>query len=135
MPQYVVFLRAINVSGRFIKMVALAEHFRALGHANARTFINSGNVLIQSRQTSDARLGASIEEGLEPLLGFRSEVFVRSVPQLQAIAAQAQALRELHPSVSPWIKRSSHPKYITLVTEPHANTCTSWTCSLPNTHG
>lgn len=93
MPQYVAFLRAINVSGRFIKMAALAGHFRTLGHDSAKTFINSGNVLIQSRQASGASLAASIEEGLAPLLGFRSEVFVRSVPQLQAIAAQAQALR------------------------------------------
>ena len=93
MPHYVAFLRAINVSGRFIKMAALAEHFHALGHASAKTFINSGNVLIQSRQTSGERLAAALEEGLEPLLGFRSEVFVRSASQLQAIAARAQALR------------------------------------------
>nr|WP_295785424.1 DUF1697 domain-containing protein [Rhodoferax sp.] len=93
MPQYIAFLRAINVGGRFIKMATLAEHFQTLGHASAKTFINSGNVLIQSRQTSTARLAESIEDGLEPLLGFRSEVFVRSIPQLQAIAQQAQALR------------------------------------------
>ncbi|MEO7105700.1 MAG: DUF1697 domain-containing protein [Rhodoferax sp.] len=93
MPQYVAFLRAINVSGRFIKMAALADHFHTLGHSSAKTFINSGNVLLQSRVASSERLAASIEEGLEPLLGFRSEVFVRSAPHLQAIAAKAQALR------------------------------------------
>ncbi|MES2584678.1 MAG: DUF1697 domain-containing protein [Pseudomonadota bacterium] len=93
MPQYVAFLRAINVTGRFIKMVDLAEHVRTLGHANVKTYINSGNVLFQSRQLSTARLAAVMEDGLEPLLGFRAEVFVRSVPQLQAVVAQAQALR------------------------------------------
>lgn len=93
MPQYVVFLRAINVTGRFIKMAALAEHFQTLGHANAKTFINSGNVLLQSRVASGDRLAAAIEEGLEPLLGFRSEVFVRSATQFHAIATKAQALR------------------------------------------
>jgi uncharacterized protein (DUF1697 family) len=92
-PQYVAFLRAINVTGRFIKMVDLAEHVRTLGHANVSTHINSGNVLFQSRQTSAARIAAAMEDGLEPLLGFRAEVFVRTVPQLQAIAAQADALR------------------------------------------
>lgn len=98
MPQYVAFLRAINVTGRFIKMAALAEYFHTLGHTSAKTFINSGNVLIQSRQTSGERLASALEEGLEPLLGFRSEVFVRSASQLQAIAAQAQAL---HSQVGP----------------------------------
>lgn len=93
MPQYVAFLRAINVAGRFIKMADLAAHVRALGHAHVTTYINSGNVLFQSRQVSTARLAAAMEEGLEPLLGFRAEVFVRTVAQLQAIAAQAHALR------------------------------------------
>lgn len=93
MPQYIAFLRAINVGGRFLKMAQLAEHVRALGHANVTTHINSGNVVFQSRQLSTARLAAAMEEGLEPLLGFRSEAFVRSVPQLQAIAARADALR------------------------------------------
>ncbi len=93
MPQYVAFLRAINVGGRFLKMAALAEHVRTLGHANATTYINSGNVLFQSRQLSTDRLATAMEDGLEPLLGFRSEAFVRTVPQLQAIAAQAEALR------------------------------------------
>ncbi len=93
MPQYVAFLRAINVTGRFIKMVDLATHVRTLGHANVSTYINSGNVLFQSRQVSTARLATAMEDALEPLLGFRAEVFVRTVPQLQAIAAKAAALR------------------------------------------
>lgn len=93
MPQYVAFLRAINVTGRFIKMVTLAEHVRTLGHANVSTYINSGNVLFQSRQLATARLASVMEDALEPLLGFRAEVFVRTVPQLQAIAAKALALR------------------------------------------
>lgn len=93
MPQYVAFLRAINVGGRFLKMAELAEHVRSLGHAHVKTYINSGNVLFQSRQLSTERLAASLEDGLEPLLGFRSEAFVRTVPQLQAVAARAVALR------------------------------------------
>ncbi|QTN29875.1 DUF1697 domain-containing protein [Rhodoferax sp. AJA081-3] len=93
MPQYVAFLRAINVTGRFIKMVDLAEHVRTLGHTNVKTYINSGNVLFQSRQLSTSRLATALEDGLEPLLGFRAEAFVRAVPELQAVAAQALALR------------------------------------------
>ncbi len=93
MPQYIAFLRAINVTGRFIKMVDLAEHVRTLGHAHVSTHINSGNVLFQSPQVSSARLAAAMEDGLEPLLGFRAEVFVRTVPELQAVAERAAALR------------------------------------------
>lgn len=93
MPQYVAFLRAINVGGRFLKMAALAEHVRSLGHTNVKTYINSGNVLFQSRKLSTEVLAQSMEDALEPLLGFRSEAFVRTVPQLQAVAAKADALR------------------------------------------
>lgn len=93
MTQYIAFLRAINVAGRFIKMVDLAEHVRTLGHADVKTHINSGNVLFQSRQLSTARLATAMEDALEPLLGFRAEVFVRSVPELQAIVSKGQALR------------------------------------------
>ncbi|RZU02329.1 DUF1697 domain-containing protein [Rivibacter subsaxonicus] len=89
MPTYVAFLRAINVGGRFLKMSALAEHFRSLGHADARTYINSGNVVFSSRARKSDALALALTQGLEPLLGFRSEAFVRSRAEVDAIAARA----------------------------------------------
>ena len=97
MPTYVALLRAINVSGRFIKMATLAEHFRALGGYDVQTFINSGNVTFSSRTRSADALARSLEAGLEPLLGFKSEVFVRGVPDMQAIVQRAAALRSQVP--------------------------------------
>jgi uncharacterized protein (DUF1697 family) len=41
---HIAFLRAINVRGRFIKMDALCQHFRTLGHPQASSFINTGNI-------------------------------------------------------------------------------------------
>ena len=93
MPSYVALLRAINVTGRFIKMVDLSAHFAALGYADARTFINSGNVTFSSRTRSADALARGLEAGLEPLLGFKSEVFVRGVPDMRAIVQRAAALR------------------------------------------
>ena len=92
MPTYVALLRAINVTGRFIKMATLAEHFRALGGYDVQTFINSGNVIFSSRTRSADALARRFEVGLEPLLGFKSEVFVRGVPALHDIAQRAAAL-------------------------------------------
>ncbi len=92
MPHHIAFLRAINVAGRYLKMADLAEHFRSLGHTQVQTHINSGNVLFQPKpaKKSHARaLEASLEAGLEPLLGFKSEVFVRTGAESQAIAKQA----------------------------------------------
>jgi uncharacterized protein (DUF1697 family) len=98
MPQYVSFQRAINVGGRFLKMAALAEHFRALGHTDVQTFLNSGNVIFQSRARNAAQLGAKLELELEALLGFKSDAFVRTVNEVQTIAARAQALQESSPT-------------------------------------
>jgi uncharacterized protein (DUF1697 family) len=92
MQKYVAFLRAINVGGRFIKMAALAEHFHALGYADAQTFINSGNVIFSAVSRAPNALARAIESNIEPLLGFKSEVFVRSADELHAVLAQAARL-------------------------------------------
>jgi uncharacterized protein (DUF1697 family) len=93
MPVHVAFLRAINVGGRFIKMSALTEHFCALGHADAKTYINSGNVIFSTRSRSPNKLARALESGLSPLLGFNSEVFIRTQTDVEAIAARAVKLR------------------------------------------
>lgn len=98
MPPYVAFLRAINVGGRFIKMDALAGHFRTLGHADVRTFINSGNVIFSSRSNLPERLAAALDSDLPPLLGFDTAAFVRSVPQLRAVAEHAATCKAAVPA-------------------------------------
>lgn len=98
MPQHVAFLRAINVGGRYIKMAALAEHFHALGFTDAQTFINSGNVVFSSKAKDLTALASRLETQLELLLGFKSEVFVRSADAIHTMALrgreQMQRVRE-----------------------------------------
>jgi uncharacterized protein (DUF1697 family) len=96
-PTAVAFLRAINVGGRFIKMAELAAHFEALGLADVSTYINSGNVLFATRARNFSQLAAKIERDLEPLLGFKSEVFLRTPSEVHAIAAAAQSYRSAVP--------------------------------------
>jgi uncharacterized protein (DUF1697 family) len=93
----VAFLRAINVGGRFIKMAELAAHFKSLGLGDVSTYINSGNVLFSTRARNFSHLAARIERDLEPLLGFKSEVFLRTPFELHAIAATAQSHRSAVP--------------------------------------
>jgi uncharacterized protein (DUF1697 family) len=92
-PTAVAFLRAINVGGRFIKMAELAAHFESLGLADVSTYINSGNVLFSTRARDFPQLAARIERDLEPLLGFKSEVFLRTPSEVHAIAATALSHR------------------------------------------
>jgi uncharacterized protein (DUF1697 family) len=97
-PTAVAFLRAINVGGRFIKMAELAAHFESLGLAEVSTYINSGNVLFATRARNFSQLAVKIERDLEPLLGFKSEVFLRTPSEVHAIAAAAQSHRSAVPA-------------------------------------
>lgn len=86
MRRYVAFLRAINVTGRFVKMDVLANYFREFGHSEVETFITSGNVIFQSeRRPANSEIGL-IEQHLSQSLGFKSEVFVRSEHEVHRVA-------------------------------------------------
>jgi uncharacterized protein (DUF1697 family) len=96
--RHITFLRAINVTGRFVKMEALRAQFEALKFKDVETFINSGNVIFSSSAKSGTALETKIEKQLAAGLGFTTEAFVRSVDELAGAAAQqpfdAQAVRK-----------------------------------------
>lgn len=98
MPSYVAFLRAINIGGRQIKMEQLTEHFQTLGHEGAQTFIKTGNVIFQDVAQASTELEEQLENPIEELLGFRSEVFVRDASELQAILETAATIQSQVPN-------------------------------------
>ncbi|MEO6214087.1 MAG: DUF1697 domain-containing protein [Vicinamibacterales bacterium] len=83
---YVAFLRAINVGGRIVKMERLRQIFEALPIKHVSTFIASGNVLFDSAAAA-LHLEASIELQLRKHLGYPVATFMRTVPELQKVAA------------------------------------------------
>ncbi len=85
MPQYIAFLRAINVGGRTVKMTKLREIFESLGLTDVETFIASGNVIFKSRSTNADVLEKKIEQQLEKVLGFEVATLIRSPTELAAI--------------------------------------------------
>jgi uncharacterized protein (DUF1697 family) len=91
-PTHIAFLRALNVTGRFVKMDALCQHVRSLGHQQVSSFIHTGNVWFCPARGQQSALDVQLTEGLTPLLGFCSEVFVRSRAQLQAAVDTASGL-------------------------------------------
>ena len=65
MSRYVAFLRGINVSGqKLIKMEELRKHFEIPGFKNVVTYIQSGNVLFDAKETDTAKLRTKIEKML-----------------------------------------------------------------------
>jgi uncharacterized protein (DUF1697 family) len=86
MTRYVAFLRAINVGGhRLIKMEELARIFTAAGLKNARTYIQSGNVIFDATSANALALGKKIEKALRHVLGFEVPVMIRRLADIEEI--------------------------------------------------
>ncbi len=86
MPQYIAFLRGINVGGHRVKMDRLREVFEELGLTSVSTFIASGNVIFSSDSGDAPALTDQIEQHLAQNLGYEVATFLRSPSQLHAIA-------------------------------------------------
>lgn len=88
MKRYIVFLRGINVSGqKVIKMEALKEIFNKPAYKNVSTYIQSGNVLFDSKKTETAALQIKIEKLLQKHLGYEVKTVVRSQDEIIAAIA------------------------------------------------
>lgn len=87
MTKYVALLRAVNVGGtKVIKMDELRKIFGSFGLANVQTFIQSGNVIFETR--ASPTLEARLEKQLEIALGYRTIVFLRSMAEIENIVNQ-----------------------------------------------
>ena len=83
--RYVALLRAINVGGTGkLAMSELAALCAGLGLSQARTYIQSGNVVFAST-LSEARVKAKLEQALAKKLGAPVGVLVRSSTEIEAI--------------------------------------------------
>jgi uncharacterized protein (DUF1697 family) len=85
--KYIAFLRGINVGGqKTIKMEELKKTFEAMGFANVKTLLASGNVLFDAPMTSKNTLATEIEETLEKTFGHEIGVLIRTIESLQKLA-------------------------------------------------
>jgi uncharacterized protein (DUF1697 family) len=88
MAQYVAFLRGINVGGnKQVPMERLKKAFESLGFQNVRTILATGNVLFDATSASVAALAGKIEDKLKRTFGFEIGTMVRTLKELQALAA------------------------------------------------
>jgi uncharacterized protein (DUF1697 family) len=89
MNKYVAFLRAINVGGHsIIKMEDLKRMFGSFGLDNVQTYIQSGNIIFESKEEDVDVLEKQIESRLEKAVGYRIQLFVRTMREIKSIANQ-----------------------------------------------
>src|SRR5579875_3037792 len=89
MPVVVSMLRGVNLGPhRRIKMDALRALYESLGLRDAQTYVQSGNVVFKTRERNMASLAKRIEDEIERVFGFRSDVVVRTSGELRAAIAK-----------------------------------------------
>lgn len=80
MTTFIVLLRGVNVGGNNrVPMAALRVACEKAGFANARTYVNSGNLVIDGKGTA-----ASVEKAIETILAKRFKVEVPVVARTAA---------------------------------------------------
>lgn len=89
MPVLISMFRGVNVGAHNrIKMDALRAVYESLKLEDARTYVQSGNVIFRTKEKNTAALAKRIESAFESKFGFHSEVILRSAGELRkAIAA------------------------------------------------
>ena len=100
MPVVICLLRGVNVGGHTkIKMDVLRALCESLGCESPQTYIQSGNVVFQTKERNLKQLARKIEDAIEGKVGFRPDVILRTAAELtEAIAKNPFAKRhDIHP--------------------------------------
>ena len=86
MPTYVGLLRAVNLGvGRLVPMANLRSLLARSGLESVRTLIQSGNVVFRSTTKTASELEGPLSEMVARTFHVKTEIFLRSVPEWNAI--------------------------------------------------
>jgi len=95
MTTHLALLRGINVSGHnMIKMEVLKTTLEAVGFKNVQTYIQSGNVFVDTEEENPAKVGFTIKQELFKTLGLEVPVVVIGKSDLEACFANNSFLKE-----------------------------------------
>ncbi|MFM9944974.1 MAG: DUF1697 domain-containing protein [Bacteroidia bacterium] len=87
MQKYIAILRGINVSGqKLIKMAELKIHLEELEFKNVSSYIQSGNILFESKNQNQKVLATEIENKIREKYGWDVPVIVKNSDELKTIS-------------------------------------------------
>ncbi len=99
MTRWIALLRGINVGGHNrLPMADLRATASSLGHRNVTTWIQSGNLVFDSDESSPQVLAAELASAIEDRHGLRVPVVLRTREELAAIVGRHPGLGEDVPS-------------------------------------
>lgn len=100
MATHVALLRGINVGGRNkVPMAALREVVTSLGHTGVTTYIQSGNVLFTTADTSTRELAAALESAIGTAFGIWASVVVLTRDELAKVLSDNPYPDETNPKL------------------------------------
>ena len=89
MPAVIAMLRAVNLAGHNrVKMDTLCALCTSLKLRDARTYVQSGNVVFRTNARELGRVAKQLVDGIEQEFGFRTEVIVRSTAEMRDVVAR-----------------------------------------------
>lgn len=89
MTTWIGLLRGINVGkAKRLAMADLKRLVEEAGYSDARTLLNSGNVVFRGQAESPARVAARLEQGIERVAGFHANVVAITAATLATIVEQ-----------------------------------------------
>jgi len=92
---YIAMLRGINVSGhKTIKMQDLRTLCNKLGYRNVQTYVQSGNIVFETRKGTPANLSKQISKAIHDAYGFDVPAFIRTLEEMQRIISANPFLKE-----------------------------------------
>ena len=95
MTKYLALLRGINVSGHnMIKMDALKKMLENMGFQNVETYIQSGNVFLESEEENAASIGFKIKQEISKVFGYDVPVIMISKSNLELCFKNNPFLKE-----------------------------------------
>lgn len=96
MTTHLALLRGINVSGHnMIKMDALKTLLESVGFKNVQTYIQSGNVFVDTEEDNAAKVGFLIKQEIFRAMGHEVPVIVINQEDLKACLANNSFLKEI----------------------------------------
>lgn len=94
MHTYISMLRGINVSGqKTIKMTELKALYELLGLKDVAAYIQSGNVIFQSKDNDPVSIGTAIEKAIEKSFRFSVTVVLRQPAEFRRIINKCPFLK------------------------------------------
>lgn len=111
MDTYIALFRGINVGGNNrLPMVELVDVLEGLGLSSIKTYIQSGNVVFQSKNINSTKLSQKISAAIEKHFGFVIQVLILDVHELEnAIALKPFPETNAEPSTLHFFFLSSLP--------------------------